>query len=248
MKVAYGQVHARPATARARVDAAASPLRLGGVAPIVVPFALLVAGALVGLPFTLDAPVAWQRLIGLLAAGAIAVLTLPWLRRQGNAERAFVIAIVVSVGAGLWVIAAAGPDVFQGALGARLQAVFGPLFWHVSLTVPVAVTNTWFIVGYNGLADLLLVAWFASLGWLVSRPRPAVGVVCLAVCLYCLVLLLATDARGALAGLVVGTWLAAMIGWRHGWLLLLLIPLAVCGAALGPKGLDVSSTLGRVSY
>lgn len=231
----------RAVAARAR----AVPLRN---ATLVVPFALLVAGALVGLPFTLDAPVAWQRLIGLLAAGAIAVLVLPWLRRPGNAQRAFAVAIVLALGGGLWVIAAAGPDVFQGALGSRLQAVFAPLFWHVTLTVPVAVTNTWFIVGYNGLADLCLLAWFASLGWLVSRPSPAVTVVCVAVCLYSVALLLATDARGALAGLVVGTWLAAMVAWRHGWLLLVLLPLAVVVAALGPKGLDLSSTLGRVSY
>ncbi len=86
VKVAYGPVQVRPDTAPPRLGVAARPLRLGGGAPIVVPFALLVAGALVGLPFTLDAPVAWQRLIGLLVAGAIALLTLPWLRRPGNAE------------------------------------------------------------------------------------------------------------------------------------------------------------------
>ncbi len=39
-----------------------------------------------------------------------------------------------------------------------------------------------------------------------------------------------------------------MAAWRRGWLLLLLMPLAVGAAALGPKGLDLSSTLGRVSY
>src|SRR5262249_48168879 len=149
------------------VRISAAPLLGVGGAALVVPFALLVAGALVGLPFTLDAPVAWQRLIGLLAAGAIAVLVLPWLRRPGHADRAFAVGIVLALGGGLWVIAAAGPDVFQGTLGSRLQAVFAPLFWHITLTVPVAVTNTWFIVGYNGLADLCLLAWFASLGWLV---------------------------------------------------------------------------------
>ena len=64
--------------------------------------------------------------------------------------------------AGVWVISASGPDVFRGTLGARLDVVFRPIFGLVHLTDPVEITNTRFIVGYNGAGrpvpggDLLL--------------------------------------------------------------------------------------------
>jgi O-Antigen ligase len=147
------------------------------------------------------------------------------------------------------VIAAAGPDAFHGWPSGWLRALFAPVLGRVELTAPVAVTNTWFIVGYNGLADLCLVAIFASAGVLLLRPGRVGAALCLVGLGASLVLLLGTDARGALAGLVVGVWAVGMVVWRRGWLLVLLVvPLAVAVAALGAKSLDVSSVAGRASY
>src|SRR5258708_5657173 len=96
--------------------------------PLLVPGGLLVAGALVGYPFSLDAAVARERLLGLFVASAIAAGAALGLRRVERPRPWLVGAAVAAWLAGLWLVAASGPDVFRGTVGALLQVVFRPLF------------------------------------------------------------------------------------------------------------------------
>jgi len=248
MNVAYGKPTAeglahRPSTLRAT----ASPWR--SAPPLVVPVVLLLAGGLVGLPSTLNAVVAWQRLLGLVVAGVSATLALVLLPRARHAAPVLSGGALAAAAGGLWVVAASGPDAFHGLFADPLKALFGRLFWTVQLTQPVAETNTWFIVGYNGLADLCLVVLFACLGILLGRPSRAASAVAGVPLAASVLLLSGTGARGALAGLAVGLCVVGMAAWRRGWLVALVsVPVAIALAALGPKSLDVSSTLGRWSF
>jgi hypothetical protein len=142
-----------------------------GAWTLVVPCALLIAGALIGYPFSLDQPVALERLIGIVGASLIAAVTMLALRRVSDPGGVLVGASIVALTGGVWVISASGPEVFRGTVGALLDVVFRPVFGLARLTDPVEVTNTRFIVGYNGLADLCLVAIFSSGAVLVQRPR-----------------------------------------------------------------------------
>ena len=75
---------------------------------------------------------------------------------------------------GVWIIAATDPTlqaVLRGPIGNLLAPVVRPLMGSVRLGEAVEITNTRFIVGYNGLADLCLVAIFASGAVLLGRPR-----------------------------------------------------------------------------
>src|SRR5258708_4315384 len=105
---------------------------------------------------------------------------------------------------GLWVIAAAGPDVFRGPVGALLQLVFRPIFGLAQVTDPVEIANTRFIVGYNGLADLCAVAILCCAALLIDRPQPRTTRLLVALALGSILLLVGTGARGGLTGLAAG--------------------------------------------
>jgi hypothetical protein len=249
---------------------------------------MLVGGA-VGFAFTLDVPVARERLIGLAVASVLALAAIPLLRRIEHVSAILIGTIVVACLGGAWIIAATGPDVFRGTVGAPLQAVFRPLFYTLKLTDPIEVSNTRFIIGYNGLADLCLVAIFSAaalllrratpVGQVAAQPRalaagenaPSKGmssnpgerasypentrvakVVLIAVIAASTIILIATGARGGLTGLAAGICAIGIYLWPKRLALLTLVaaPLAFAVAAVGvlDKGLEFSSTAGRLTY
>jgi hypothetical protein len=153
----------------------------------------------------------------------------------------------------VWVIAASGPDVFRGAVGGVLDLTFRPLFGRVQVTDSVAVANTRFIIGYNGLADLCLVAIFCCGAVLLGRPRPSSHTaVLVAIVSASAIVLIGTGARGGLTGLAAGMCAIGLYAWPRRYALLALIaaPLALALAAVGvlDKGLEFSSTAGRLTY
>jgi O-antigen ligase len=215
---------------------------------------LLVAGGLVGYPLSLDAPVARERLIGLIVASLIGAAACVGLRRVERLVWLLVGASIAAWLAGLWVIAASGPDVFRGTIGTVLQLIFRPLFGLAQVTDPVEFTNTRFIVGYNGLADLSLVAIFCC-GALVFNHRAwqtRFGLALLSGMAISLILLVGTGARGGLTGLAAGVCAIGLYAWPRRFALLALIaaPIALVVAAVGvlDKGLEFSSTAGRLTY
>jgi O-antigen ligase len=232
---------ARPGTAdRARL------LAIG------LPGALLIAGALVGYPFTLDEPVARERLLGLVAATVLAALAAHALGKTCRPRPILTGLAVLGALGGLWIIAADEPTIFRGPLGVPLGSLFKPLYGLVRLTDDVAVTNTRFIVGYNGLADLCLVVIFACLGLLLEARRTPARVGLAAAVAGSLLVLVAAGSRGGLNGLVVGACAVALFAWRLRKALLALIVApaiaALTALALIDKGLEVSSTTGRFVY
>jgi hypothetical protein len=227
-------------------------LRTASVFPIALPGGLLLAGALVGYPFTLDEPVARERLLGLVAATALALLAAYGLSKTESPGPLLVgMAAIGALGA-LWIIAADEPSIFRGPLGALLGRLFKPLYGLVHITDDVAVTNTRFIVGYNGLADLCLVVIFACMPLLLqaksaqSRLLPAAAVLC------SLIVLVAAGSRGGLNGLAAGACAVALFAWhlRKALLAVIVAPAiaALTALALIDKGLEVSSTTGRFVY
>src|SRR5215472_8799639 len=63
---------------------AVSGIRFAGLWPIAAPCGFLVVGALIGYSATLDQPVAVQRLLGIIAACALAIAAMLALRRISN--------------------------------------------------------------------------------------------------------------------------------------------------------------------
>jgi hypothetical protein len=220
------------------------------IAFVAVPCGLMLLGAAVGYLFTLDAPVARERLIGLAVASLLAVATVPALRRLTNASTVLMPVAIAALIGGVWVIAASGPDVFRGTVGSVLQVVFRPIFGAATVTDPIEVTNTRFIVGYNGLADLCLVAIFCVAALIpgMRRPRPAL----VAVIAVSGILLVGTGARGGLTGLAAGICAIGIFVWPRRLMLLAILaaPLAFLLFAFGilDKGLEFSSTAGRLTY
>ncbi len=222
--------------------------------PLLVPCGLLVAGGLVGYPFSLDAAVARERLLGLIVVSLIAAGAVVGLRRVERPRSWLVGAALAAALAALWVIAASGAAVFRGTVGGVLQVVFRPVFGLVQVTDPVEFTNTRFIVGYNGLADLCLVAIFCC-GALVFRRgawRTRFGLALLAGIGLGTVVLVGTGARGGLTGLAAGVCAVGLFAWprRYALLALSAAPVALAAAAVGilDKGLEFSSTAGRLTY
>ncbi len=233
-------------------DRLLSRIRLSQTWPIVAPCAFLLAGALIGLPFSLDSRVAVERLIGLVIASFVALLALLALRRvQRPAPLLVTVALVALLGS-LWVIAASGPDVFRGSLGSLLDLAFRPLFGLVDLTDPVEVTNTRFIVGYNGLVDLCLVAIFCSGALLLDRPAARRAVPLAAIVVVALVLLVGAGARGGLTGLAAGLCAVGVLVWPRRYALAAVVAapaaLAITAITFLDKGLEFSSTAGRLTY
>jgi hypothetical protein len=224
------------------------------ILPLLVPCGLLVAGGLVGYPFSLNAPVGRERLLGLIVTSLLAAAAWVWLRRVERPMWPLVATSIAALLAGGWVIAASGADVFRGSVGVVLQVVFRPLFGLAQLTDPVEVANTRFIVGYNGLADLCLVAIFCCSGVLLGRQpvRPRLALALLAGLVVSLILLVGTGARGGLTGLAAGVCAIGLFAWprRYTLLALLAAPVALIAAAVGilDKGWDFSSTAGRFMY
>jgi O-antigen ligase len=221
---------------------------------LLVPCGLLIAGAAVGYPFSLDQAVARERLMGLVVASLLATVACLALHRVERPRWPLVGAALAAWLAGLWVIAASGPDVFRGSVGLALQVVFRPIFGLAQVTEPVEFTNTRFIVGYNGLADLCLVAIFCCGALVVCRGvwRTRFGLALLAGIGLSLVLLVGTGARGGLTGLAAGICAIGLFAWPRSYALLAVIaaPAALFAAAVGilDKGLEFSSTAGRLTY
>jgi O-Antigen ligase len=245
----------RAATLETAVGARAGSVADAGwprVMPLVLPCALLIVGGAVGYPFSLNASVAGERLLGLVVASALATVATFGLTRTCRHEAVLVGASLVALAAGAWVIAASGPDVFRGAVGGALDAIFRPLFGRAVLTDSVAVANTRFIVGYNGLADLCLVAIFCCGAVLLGRPRPRQAAALAAIVVASAIVLVGTGARGGLTGLAAGMCAIGLYAWPRRYALLALIaaPLALVVAAVGifDKGLEFSSTAGRLTY
>jgi O-antigen ligase len=223
-----------------------------GAVPLVVPCGLLVLGALLGYPFSLDPPIAFERLMGLVVASLLAVAAAAALRRVERPTAVLLSTAVVALVVSAWVISASGPDVFRGTLGSLLDFAFRPVFGLVHLTDPVGVTNTRFIVGYNGVIDLSLVAIFACGALVLERPSARLAAPLVALLAIGLLLLVGAGARGGLTGLAVGVCAVALVIWPRRYMLLALIaaPVALVIAALGvlDKGLEFSSTAGRLTY
>jgi hypothetical protein len=220
--------------------------------PLAVPCGLLIVGGAIGYPFTLDVPVARERLVGLLATTGLAILAMLGMSRMTRPARLLVALSVLACIGDVWVVAATGPDAFRGIVGSLLQRIFQPVFGLVRLTDPVELTNTRFIVGYNGLADLCLVTIFCCGALVLARPRTRGVWLLLAAIGVSLILLVGTGARGGLTGLAAGICMVALFAWprRYALLALLAAPVLIAAAAVGilDKGLEFGSTAGRLTY
>jgi O-antigen ligase len=223
-----------------------------GLLPLLVPCGLLIAGGAIGYTFTLDARVAGERLLGLILASLLAAVAVALLKGVERTAPLLIAAAVSTLVGGLWVIAATGPDVFRGPVGALLQLLFRPIFGLVQVTDPIEITNTRFIVGYNGLADLCAVAIFCCAAILIDRPQPRTTRPLIAMAAGSLVLLVGTGARGGLTGLAAGICAVGLFMWpkRYAFLAVVAAPfaLAVAVFAILDKGLEFSSTAGRLTY
>ncbi|MBV9327457.1 MAG: O-antigen ligase family protein [Chloroflexi bacterium] len=244
-------------TASAQVASRPRALIVTGVSvadawPLIVPCGFLIVGALIGYAFSLDQRVALERLLGLIAASLLAIGASIGLRRVEQPAGLLIGTALAALLASMWVIAASGPDVFRGTLGERLDVVFRPVFGLVSVTDPVEITNTRFIVGYNGVIDLALVMIFASGAVLLERPRAALAIPSGALLVLGLVLLVGAGARGGLTGLAAGICTIGLLVWprRYALLAVLAAPavLALAAISILDKGLEFSSTAGRLTY
>jgi hypothetical protein len=219
---------------------------------LLVPCGLLIAGAAIGYVFTLDARVAAERLLGLVVTSILSLLSLLWLRKVERPGTVLIATAATALAGGLWVIAATGPDVFRGTVGLLLQSLFRPIFGLIRITDPIEVANTRFIVGYNGLADLCLVAIFCCGALLLDRQKPRHTRVLVAMALGSLVLLVGTGARGGLIGLAAGVCAVGLSAWPRRFTLLAVLaaPLALIVVAIGilDKGLEFGSTAGRLTF
>ncbi|GAC1318661.1 MAG: hypothetical protein NVSMB2_13540 [Chloroflexota bacterium] len=220
-----------------------------------VPWLLLAVGAAVGAAWTLNPTVARERLVGLAVSGVVACVVLRWLDAVRRPTPLLIAVSVTSLLASVWVIAATGPDIFRGVLGRALDVVFAPVFWRATVTDPIEIANTRFIVGYNGLVDLCAVATFCCGAVILERRRHGVARHLLAPLLLAaiaLVLLVGTGARGGLTGLTAGVCAIGLVVWprRYAVLAIVAAPLTLAAATLGvlDKGLEFSSTAGRLNY
>ena len=227
-------------------------LNLAGTWPIFAPSAFLIAGALVGYPFSLDPPIATERLIGLVVAAILAVSAALALRNVRDGAAVLVGVSIVAQATAMWVIAASGPDVFRGTLGAVLDRIFRAMFGAVQLSNPVAEANTWFIVGYNGVIDLSLVMIFACGAVAFEHRRSVLALAPVALVVVGLALLLGAGARGGLTGLAAGVCAIALYAWPRRYALLAVVAapgaLALAALSILDKGLEFSSTAGRLTY
>jgi hypothetical protein len=225
---------------------------VAGAWPLAVPCGFLIVGAVIGYAFTLDQRVALERLVGLIAASVLAIVASVGLRRVERPTGLLLGAAIAALLASVWVISASGPDVFRGSLGERLDTAFAPIFGLVRLTDPVEISNTRFIIGYNGVIDLTLVVIFCCGAVLWERPRLGVSIPTGALLVAGLLLLIGAGARGGLTGLAAGICAVGLLVWPRRYALLAVVaaPLALALAAVSilDKGLEFSSTAGRLTY
>jgi O-antigen ligase len=224
-----------------------------GSLPLLVPCGLLIAAAGIGFPFSLGPTIASERLWGLVVASALAVAAMPWLKRVDRPARVLLATAAMAWLGGLWIIAAVGPDVFRGTVGQVLQTIFRPIFGLARVTDPIGVANTRFIVGYNGLADLCAVAIFCCGALLLEGPRSRqLRWLLSGAVLISLIVLIGAGGRGGLTGLAAGICVVALYAWPRRYLLPALVgaPIALIVAAVGilDKGLEFSSTAGRLTF
>lgn len=222
------------------------------VAGLLLTVGLLVAGALVGLPFALRPQLAWERVVGLLISGGLAVGTFAALQRLADRHVPAVLlgAAAAALAAGSWIVAI-DPLVFRGAVGRVMLAILAPIAGISHRPPDWDLLNTRYMTEYNGLADLAVLALFGAGAALLARPPRRLAIPALATLVVALAVLLGTGSRGALAGLVAGLWTVALLTWRRGWVLAAASTPVVIGlAALGvlDKGLDVTSTAGRLAF
>lgn len=206
----------------------------------------MLAGAAIGFAATLDRQVATERLLGLALSGALSICAVIALHTLKRPEPLLFAAACTALLGGIWIISASGPDVFRGSVGNALLMVFRPILGLVRLTESVDLTNTRFIVGYNGMADLCLAAIFCCAAiWRRTRLALVLGGIAL-------VLLVGTGSRGGLTGLAAGVCAIGIVAWPRRFALVAVIaaPLIVALAAAGvlDKGLEFSSTAGRLTY
>ncbi|HEY2596320.1 MAG TPA: O-antigen ligase family protein [Chloroflexota bacterium] len=244
-------------TASVRVAPRPRAVTLTGISfasawPLIVPCGFLIVGALVGYAVSLDQRVALERLLGLVVASLLGIVACVGLRRVNQPTGLLLGTAVAALLGSVWVISASGADVFRGTLGEWLDVVFRPVFGLVNLTDPVEITNTRFIVGYNGVIDLSLVMIFTCVAVLVERPGRAIGAPAAALAVVGLLLLVGAGARGGLTGLAAGVCAIGLFVWprRYALLAIVLAPAALALAALSilDKGLEFSSTAGRLTY
>jgi O-antigen ligase len=224
-----------------------------GYMPLVVPCGLLVLGGTLGDFFTLNAAVAGERLLGLASTSLLVILAMLGMRRLARPAAWLVAAAASALVGGVWVIAATGQDAFRGTVGVGLQVVFRPVFGLARVMDSVDVANTRFIVGYNGLADLCLVAIFCCGGVLMAGPRPRwAGALLLGTIVVSLILLVGAGSRGGLTGLVAGVCTIGLFAWPRRYALVALavapVGLVLAVAGIFDKGLEFSSTAGRLTY
>ncbi|MGI9149129.1 MAG: O-antigen ligase family protein [Chloroflexota bacterium] len=227
-------------------------MRWRALLPLLVPCALLLAGAGVGYFFTLDGAVAMERMLGLASTSLMAILAMLGLRRLERPVTWLLTGSAVAGLSGVWVIAATGPDVFRGPVGLALQTAFRPVFGLARVTDSVDVANTRFIVGYNGLADLCLVATFGCGAVLITRPRRRWAGALVSAIMLSFILLVGAGSRGGLTGLAVGVCLIGLFAWPRRFALFAVAaaPIGLIAATAGvlDKGLEFSSTAGRLTY
>src|SRR5207237_5143610 len=100
--------------------------------------------------------------------------------------------------------------------------------------------------------DLCVVAIFCCAAILIDRPQPRIRRVLIATLVASLVLLVGTGARGGLTGLAAGICGVGLFMWpkRYAFLAVIAVPIALAVAvfAILDKGLEFSSTAGRLTY
>lgn len=180
--------------------------------PLDVPLSLYIASAAIGLVVTSDPVTANIRWWGILAAAGMcyAVLRLVW------SARVCIVSLWVTLAAGvlgsLVLLMLTQGRVARGPIGRVLDPLLAWFQQFPPMTEPVMRINTRFIVNYNGLADLGLLA--AVAGLLLARLATRAWV---KVCLLCLVaaivlLVLATGGRGGVLGLMGAALVLALAG------------------------------------
>lgn len=236
-----------------RRRAESSPSLLAVIGPLLWPCVLLLVGAAIGFPFALEPDGARERLVGITLDTLLGVVVLLGLRRAPDQllPRALICCGAVSLLGCIWIAAAAGADTFRGPVGHILQLLLQPVFGRVVISDSIGIGNTRFIIGYNGVADLCLVALWATSAALWMRPSAAARLIASVLLAIAAVVLVGSGSRGGLLGLLAGLTAVGIFGWRRGWLLAPVAALAVGVLAwLGvlDKGFDLTSTTGRLTF
>ena len=222
--------------------------------PVGLPCGLMIAGAAIGYPFSLDPTVANERLIGLVLASLLAVSASVGLRQLERSTPLLVGAACLALLGGVWVICGDRADMFGGTVGESWRPIF---FGPSSAWSPVTDSGR---RGEHPLHRRLqrpgrpvpgrhLLLRRGALG----RPsRWRVGGAGGGIVIVSVVLLVGTGARGGLTGLAAGICAIALYAWPRRYALLAVVAapvvLGLAALSLLDKGLEFSSTAGRLTY